>query len=306
MKLFSSARSGKAAAVALLAPFVLAACGSSGSSGSSPSSGSSGTTAASGGSSSVPAVATLQVNKTAQILAAAPSAGSKTNEATFVLTALDKAGKPVANAPVTFYIGPMVPLSGHPPTSFTASSSSGAAKYIASSTPTTDAAGQATITLLGQPADTMEMIGVKVGKLSTFNVKKGKAVGTLDAWWTAPTAAKAPPVGAYVTTTPFAAIYAKGAAAPSIKITAMTATGPIAGATVSVTPKSVGAKKSSSSMGSSSSTATMLKTSSSGSVTYPVMFTKTAKGGKAALRIVVTQANGNRVAGGMVVQLAQR
>lgn len=303
MKLFSSARSGKAATVALLAPFVLAACGSSGSSGSSTSSGSSGTSS-SGGSSSVPAVATLQVNKTAQVLAAAPSAGSKTNEATFVLTALDKAGKPVANAPVTFYIGPMVPLSGHPPTSFTSSSSSGAAKYIASSTPTTDAAGQATITLLGQPSDTMEMVGVKVGKLSTFNVKKGKALGTMDAWWTAPTAAKAPPVGAYVTTAPFAAIYPKGAAAPSVKITAMTASGPVAGATVSITPRPVGGKKSSS-MGSSAS-ATTLKTSSSGSVTYPVMFTKTGKGGKAALRVVVTQPNGNRVAGGMVVQLAQR
>lgn len=304
MKLFGSARSGKAAALAMLAPFVLAACGSSGSSGSSSSSsGSSGSTATTSGS--VPAVATLQVNKTAQILAAAPSSGSKTNEATFVLTALGKTGKPVANAPVRFYIGPMVPLSGHPPTSFTSSSSSGAAKYIASSTPTTDAAGQATITLLGQPADTMEMIGVKVGKLSTFNVKKGKALGALDAWWTAPTAAKAPPVGAYVTTTPFAAVYAKGAAAPSVKIAAMMATGPITGATVSITPKTA-RPKSSSSMGASSSGAT-LKTSSAGSVTYPVTFTKTAKGGgRAALRIVVTQANGNRVAGGMVVQLAQR
>ncbi len=300
MRASGSARGATTAVLAMVAPTLLAACGAS-----SPAASAS---KPSGTSSASQAVATLDVNKTAQVLPAAAAAGSKADEATFVLQALDAAGKPVANAPVTFYVGTMVPLSGHPPVSFISSRSPGAVHYIAAASSVTSAAGQATLKLLGQPSATMEMIGAKVGDLSTFDAKTHKAVGALDAWWTSPSAKGAAPVGAYVTVVPFAARYPKTAAAPSVKVTAMSATGPVSGAAVSVTPKTMATSAmGSSSMGamSSSSSATQAKTSANGSMAYPVMFGKSGTAGGVAVRIVVNQPSGTRLAGGMMVQLSK-
>ncbi|MHB8293554.1 MAG: hypothetical protein ACYDH5_02780 [Acidimicrobiales bacterium] len=319
---------GRLGVASMLAPLLLAACGSTASARASSPSSTAGHSSSKGRRAAGRLVVVLHAGKTAQVVAAAPSPGATTNEATFTVTALGRTGAPVTGAPVAFSVGKMVPLSGKPPTSWEVSGTPAAKAYIASASQTTNASGQATLTLLGQPSATMEMVGVKVGSLSTFSAKTGKAIGTLDAWWTSPTASKAPPIGDYVTLTPFAAAYPKGAAAGSLSISVMSPAGPVGAAGVSITRKAVSKGKGAgaSGMGASSSgmgtpspslpKTAVLKTSGTGTASYALALgsrttnsSGKAKAGKArllsVLRVVVTQPDGVRVAGGMVAQLAE-
>ena len=126
------------AAMVGVAPLVLAACGSS------PSSPGAGK-AKTGGQ----AVATLTVARSAQVFQAVSTPGAHSGEGTFTVTAVDKSGKPVVGAPVRFFIGPMVALSGIPPKAWYPATGSGR-KYVGSVSHRTNGVGQASITLLGQ------------------------------------------------------------------------------------------------------------------------------------------------------------
>ncbi len=237
-------------------------------------------------------VSEIQVNKTAQMVQAGKAA-------TFILTATTSTGQPAAHLPVTVYIGPMVPLGSGVSTWYSSNSASGQ-PYLSSFSHTTNSMGQATITLAGQPAKSMEMVGVKIGSFQSFNPQTKTGAGLLDAWWTTNSTVPTAPVGDYVRVQPFAAVVKPGAS-QTLSISAMSPTGPISGASVSVTPKT--ASSSASSMGSSSSGAmssaggTTLTTGANGEVQYSV---KTGSAGMTALpvRIVVSQSM-SRVAGGM-------
>ncbi|MCF8566655.1 hypothetical protein LLE49_18175 [Alicyclobacillus tolerans] len=211
-----------------------------------------------------PAVATITANKTAQTLQGASSAMSTSDEATFVVTALTANGKPAANEPVTFYIGPMTPLSGIPPQHWYSSASTEGSKYIASMSKTTNDQGQATLVLYGQPAGSMEMIGVQIGNLSTYSTTAMKAVGSLDAWWTSPTSKATAPIGDYVTVSPFATTLDPGSKV-SFHIDVQSPNGPVAGAHVSIssTMKSGSSTSMSTSSMSTSSTSNAANSASS-------------------------------------------
>lgn len=255
-------------------------------------------------------VSVVMVDKTAQTVQAAPTNFSAKDEATFVLTAKLSNGKPAANEPVAFYVGPMKPLSGVAPKAWYASGTKAGAHYIASYTAKTDADGQARVVLYGQRADSMEMVGVRVGNLDSYSVKAGKALGSLDAWWTTAKSRPTAPIGDYVRVTPFLAS-TSGMAKEKLTIGVFDGMGrPIPGTHVSVAAKSAtkasgslsmgmsAGMSSSGSMGMSATGGLMLTTGMSGEVT-----TQIAVSGKASMepvRIVVTQASGKaRITGGM-------
>lgn len=245
-------------------------------------------------------VALVEANKSAQVLAAAPAKSSSANEAVFTLTAYNAKGKPVKGAKVSYFIGPMKPLGIAGPAAWYRSGTPGAKAYIANFSKLTNSAGQATVTLYGQPADTMEMVGVRIGNLNSFDKTAKRAIGTLDAWWTNSQSGGAP-VGDYVTAAPF---MATGAANKSktVTVTAMSKTGPIPGAAVQYIVES----GSSGGMGSSGSSSSMSKTTNAqGHATFTVT---PGKAGKLPVRIVVTQPNSTaRVAGGMnILQFARK
>ncbi|WP_028963417.1 hypothetical protein [Sulfobacillus thermosulfidooxidans] len=240
------------------------------------------------------AVAEIQTNKTAQMVEAG-------NTATFVLTATTASGKPAKDLPVTFYIGPMVPLSGKGVSTWYTSGTAQAAKYIASYSKTTNSQGQATITLTAQPTKSMEMVGVKIGSFSTFNPTAMKGAGLLDAWWTTSATSPTAPIGDYVEVTPFAKVIKPGQK-ETLTITAMSPQGPISGAKVDIIPKTPSASSSmggNSSMGGgmSSSGGTTMTTNSQGQVSYTVTAPSTSMA-SLPVRIVVSN-NMERVAGGM-------
>jgi|GEM_PF-4325598 len=240
-------------------------------------------------------IALVEVDKSAQVLAAAPAKSSSANEAVFTLTAYDAKGNPVKGAKVSYFIGPMKPLGNAGPAAWYRSGTPGANAYIANFSKLTNSAGQATVTLYGQPADTMEMVGVRIGNLDSFDKTAKRAIGTLDAWWTNSQSGGAP-VGDYVTAAPF---MATGAANKSqtVTVTAMSKTGPILGASVQYIVESGG----SGGMGSSGA---MSKTTN---MQGHAMFTVKPKAGKLPVRIVVTQPNSTaRVAGGMNILLFSR
>jgi len=244
-------------------------------------------------------VALVEVDKTAQVLAAASAKSSSANEAVFTLTAYNAKGNPVKGAKVSYFIGPMKPLSNIGPAAWYRSGTPGAKAYIANFSKLTNSAGQATVTLYGQPADTMEMVGVRIGNLNSFDKAAKRAIGTLDAWWTNSHSGGAP-VGYYVTAAPF---MATGAANKNktVTVTAMSKTGPIPGAAVQYIVES----GSSGGMGSSGSSSAMSKTTNSqGHATFTVT---PGKAGKLPVRIVVTQPSSTaRVAGGMNILLFAR
>ncbi len=261
-------------------------------------------TAATTTSAAPPAVVnTILTSKTAQMI------GSGQN-ATFTITALSSTGAPVASAPVSFYLGTMVPLSGVGVKTWIQSGTSAAAPYVLSADTTTNSNGKATLVLKGQPNDTMEMIGVSVGDLSTYSATKG-AIGSMDAWWTTAGTTPTAPIGDYVTVSPFAT--KTSASTQNLSILVSSPQGPVSGAVVTVTPKTatttgMGASSSSSSgMGGSSST-TMATSASS--TPAPMSYTTSANGtistsviskSTTPFRIVVTQGAGStsRIAGGM-------
>lgn len=231
-----------------------------------------------------PTVAKLTTSKTAQLLMAASAAKSTTNEASFTVTAYTASGQPAAGEPVSFYIGPMVPLSGVPPHAWYQTGTADAAKYVASYSPTTNSQGQATITLYGQPTGTMEMIGVDVGNLKTFSTTADKALGSMDAWWTAPSAAAGTSIGDYLVASPFAQTVSPGKSV-QLTVTAMGPHGPLSGAKVSFSSKGMG-----------SMAATVTSTSSQGITSYMVMTGSTMT----PVRVVATVgSSGIRVAGGL-------
>ncbi|MDA8192933.1 MAG: hypothetical protein M0Z53_02880 [Thermaerobacter sp.] len=240
-------------------------------------------------------MASLAANKTAQIVQAGTAA-------TFVVTAVTSAGKPAVNQPVTFYIGPMVPLSGIPPKHWYASGTPQGNAYISSFTRMTNNSGQATLVLKAQPTKSMEMVGVRIGNLSSYSTSQGKALGSLDAWWTTPTTSPTAPVGDWVTLSPWVT---NSPANQTVPLTVMvnSPTGPVAGATVSFAMKGGMGSTSRSSM--SSSGGVTRTTGSSGQVVYSV---KTgAMMAMTPIRIVVSSASTMmRVSGGMNAELISR
>ena len=241
-------------------------------------------------------VALVKVDRSAQVLAAAPTKSSSAHEASFTLTAYDAKGHPVKGAKVAFFIGPMKPLSNVMPAAWRRSGTSGAKPYVASFSKRTNSAGQATLTLYGQPADSMEMVGVRIGNLSSFDAKAKRALGTLDAWWTNAASGRAP-VGDYVQAAPFLAA-GRAAKGGRVTVTAMSPSGPIPGASVQYIMESGNAGGMGSSSGSSAMGAT---TNSQGRATFTVT---PAQAGKTPVRIVVTQPHSTkRVAGGMNIEL---
>lgn len=225
-------------------------------------------------------VYTLLTSKTAQVVqSGAP--------ASFTVTALSEAGAPIANAPVTFYIGQMTPLSGVGVKKWFTSGTAAANAYVKSASSKTDSNGKATLILNGQPSNTMEMIGVTAGSLSTYNSAKG-AIGSIDAWWTTAGANPTAPVGDYVTVSPFAT--KSTAMNENLSILVSSPQGPISGASVSVAPRT-----STSTAMMSASTPMKYTTGSNGIANVTVNFQATTP-----FRIVATQGTTTaRIAGGM-------
>lgn len=316
-----------------LAAIALTGCGTAASTTASATSGSSSgssggmsaSSSSSGSSASGPAVAQILSDKTAQVLMAASHSKSAQHEATFVLTALTASGKPAAGEPVTFYIGPMVPLSNIPPKEWYASGTPSSHTYIASYSKTTDSKGRATLVLYGQPAKTMEMVGAKIGNLSSYSVQAMHAVGSLDAWWTTPSIAPGAPVGDYATVTPWVATE-RPHHTVNLSVKVESPSGPVAAADVSFAAKAgkgsaTGAASGAASGMSSSSSSGMSsgsssgQTSSMGSQSGPVISTDASGtaayavktgGAKSVLpiRIVAMKSQSTaRISGGMNAEL---
>lgn len=301
-------------AAVLATGLVLAACGSAASPADTK-------PAAAAAANSSTAVTTVDSSVTAQMLAAAPATASHRDEATFTLTAHTAAGKTAAGQPVTFWIGPMVPESGVHPAHWYRSGTQAAAPYIASFTSTTNAAGQATLLLLGQPAQTMEMVAVKIGDLTSFDSAAGHGLGLLDAWWTTASSTPTAPVGDQVQLSPFLAATRPGQST-LFRVRVTTAAGtPVAGAGVMFIPqKPAGSRNAGPSISGSSPMATSptpaaspgmtasgmtpvaKQTDAAGVTTY--LFTRPATGTACPLRVVVTQPSSTaRIAGGMAGEL---
>ncbi|MHB1611344.1 MAG: hypothetical protein ACYCT0_06610 [Sulfobacillus sp.] len=235
-------------------------------------------------SATAPEVYSIEANKTAQMVQAG-------QEATFTITAATSSGQPAADQAVTFYIGPMVPLSGNPPKAWYQSGTTTGSNYIASYSKTTNSQGQATLVLRGQPTKSMEMVGISVGDLSSYVAGKG-ALGSMDAWWTTSSTMPSGPVGDYVTVSPFITRVSSASSSPQLAVMAGSPTGAISNASVDFIPKptSMGA-------GMSSSGGMMATTGSTGKAAYSVMMPSQ---GMLPIRIVVTQGSAmTRVAGGM-------
>lgn len=250
-------------------------------------------------SASTPSVYAMKANVTAQMVMTGKTAS-------FVVTALSQSGQPVANQPVTFYIGSMVPLSNVPPSHWLASGTSAATPYISSYSKTTNQHGQATVVLTPRPAKTMEMVGVRIGNLSSYSTSAHHAVGALDAWWTTPKTMPTAPVGDSVTVNPFVTMASASTSTP-VTVTVDSPSGPISGARVLFTAKSGSSKGSgSNAMGTSSSMSssngTTVMTNASGQATYKAM--TGASMSMLPIRIVVTHGSAMaRVSGAMNVEL---
>lgn len=297
----------------------LAACGSSATSGSA-------SAAASGGSNrSLVPVAVVQSDVAAQMVTAAPRRSSRADEATFTLHAFTASGRPAAGQPVSWWVGPMMPLSGMHPAHWFKAGTAAAGPYVASAASTTDASGQARIVLLGQPAKDMEMVAVRVGALSSYDRALGHGIGLLDAWWTTPSTVPTAPVGDRVTVSPFLAATRPGQRTVFRVHVADASGSPIAGAGVDWVPQPAGgAAAMGSSMGSSAMsssttamgagmgagmspsaaamTPTTAVTNAAGDASYSLR--RPDGGSYCGLRVVVTQpGSATRVAGGIAGEL---
>ena len=145
----------------------------------------------------------VDTKTTAEMLPAASQSSSMHHQAVFVISAYASQHRPVADAPVTFYIGNMTPGSGIPPTSFVATNTSQAQPYVKYASAYTNRLGQAVLVLKGQKAQTMEMVGVKVGNFSSYNPTTHKLSAALDAWWTTPSSTPTAPYYDTLTVNPF-------------------------------------------------------------------------------------------------------
>lgn len=226
----------------------------------------------------------IEANKTAQMVQAG-------QDVTFIITAMTSSGHPVANQSVHFYIGPMVPLSGSPPKDWYQSGTTSGSRYIAFASNRTNGHGQATLVLRGQPTNSMEMIGLSVGDLSSYVTGQG-ALGSLDAWWTTASTRLSGPVGDYVTVSPFITRVPSANISPQLLVTAGSPVGAISNASVDFIPKPT-----SMSVGMTSTGGMTATTSTTGHASYSVMMPSQ---GMLPIRIVVTQGSTKtRVAGGM-------
>ncbi len=314
------------AALVMAGTAALSACGSSATSASGTTGGSSvtGSTAGGGGSHRPSTgVAVVDSDVTAQMVSAAPRGSSRSHEATFTLHALTTSGRVAAGQPVSWWVGPMVPLSGVHPAHWFKAGTAAAKPYVASAATTTDASGQARIVLLGQPAKAMEMVAVRVGDLSSYDQALGHGVGLLDAWWTTPLTTPTAPVGDRVTVSPFLAATHPGQRTVFHGHVADASGRPIAGAGIDWVPQPAGgtAAMGGSSMGSSSMTSSTTamgaatSSSSAAAMTPTMAVTNTAgdasyslrrpdHGSHCGVRVVVTQPGSkSRVAGGMAAEL---
>ncbi len=243
----------------------------------------------------------ISSNKTAQVVQAG-------KPATFVIKATTSTKHPAAREPVTFYIGPMVPL-GHGVSHWYKSGTAHAARLIKTYSKMTNSQGEASLTLSPQPTKHMEMIAVKIGNFNTFSSSSMSGAGLLDAWWTTPSTSPMAPIGDYVKVQPFA-VALKPGQKQALKITAMSPKGPISGAAVDIIPKAPGSSSSSmsnsSSMGGSMSSkgGMTLTTSSSGQVVYTVTASSQAMANR-PVRVVVSH-HMERVAGGMNADIMTR
>lgn len=243
-------------------------------------------------------VTLVNVNRTAQVLAAAPGKSSSAHEAVFTLTAYNAQGKPVKNAKVAYFIGLMTPLGNMMPMTWYRSGRSGANAYIESYTKRTNASGQARLTLFGQPSNTMEMIAVQVGNLSSFDAKTKQPVGLLDAWWARPNSAGTA-AGDYVVATPFMAS-GVSATGERVTVTAMSASGPIPHASVQYSVETSGTGG----MGMSGNS--NQKTMSASQQGRAIFTAIPGAAGDMPVRVVVAQPGGaSRVAGGMSIMLSR-
>ncbi len=148
------------------------------------------------------AVAEIDANRTAQIIKVG-------DPATFVLTAISASGRPVADARVHWYIGPVSSKSTHPSHWYKATSPKGRLLVQKIST-ATNGRGQAILTLAPQQTPQKEMISVKIGALSTYNASAGQGEGMLDAWWAATSSSLTTPIGNYVMVRPWVKIVPPG------------------------------------------------------------------------------------------------
>lgn len=292
-------RLGLGAAV-LCSALALSACGSS-----------SASTARTSEGSAPPPVATVDTDTTAVMVTAASSDSSALHEATFTLTARTATGRPAVGEPVSFWVGPMTPLSGVSPAAWYQTGTAPARAYVVSASSRTDGAGQARIVLFGQPAGSMEMVAVRIGDLDSFDASLGRGEGLLDAWWTTPKSMPTAPVGDRVTVTPFLAAVRPGAATRFVVRVTDAAGKPVAGAGVELIahPPTSGSMMGSSSMGSSSMASSGTSTRSAttdgaGEVSERVAASAMAP---VVLRVVVTEPGStDRVAGGMAALLVGR
>ncbi len=252
--------------------------------------GSSAPASASAARSSHDGVYAVTVNRTAEMIDAG-------HTASFLLTAWTKSGKPAAHQPVTFYIGTMMPLSGMPPAEWLASNTSAASSYIQSYSRETNSSGQAELVLSAQRAGTMEMVGTKIGDLSSYSQSAMAALGSLDAWWTTPATSPTAPVGDSVTVRPFLTKASRGSAIP-ITVTVDSPSGPVPDARVNFIPK-----QDSSMMASMSNAGGYtVMTNQVGQAVWRAMAGTAAR--KIPIRIVVTEgASMTRVAGGMNTEI---
>lgn len=223
-------------------------------------------------------------------------------QATFELTAYTSGGKPAAHQPVSFWIGPMVPLSGIPPKDWYQTGTQASMPYVVSYSQSTNQSGQAFITLKGQPAKSMEMIAVRIGNISTFNTMRQSAAGQLDAWWTTPNIVPGAPVGDSVTVNPFLIMDPNKKPVP-LTVTVDSPQGPIANAMATFTPKTgASPMMGTSGSGMSSQGGTTLVTNAQGTVRYTAMLGSSSS--ILAVRIVATEGNAMmRVAGGMNAEI---
>ncbi|CAB1127879.1 conserved exported protein of unknown function [Candidatus Hydrogenisulfobacillus filiaventi] len=243
------------------------------------------------GSHTQPAAAASRAPAPVTLLTAAPTgmvvpAGQA---ATFTVTAYTAGMHPAAGRSVTFFIGPMTPLSGVPPKAWYPTGSAGAQRYVSGFSTRTDARGQATITLKPQGAGVMEMVGIDVGNLKTYDSASGRPLASLDAWWTTAAATPHTPPGSSLTVSPWVAVAAPHSRVP-LEVTAAGPAGPVAEAAVTITSPLLGQSAGMTANG------TMLTTSRTGQARMSLAM------GPAAgypVRIVATWPDGARVAGGI-------
>ena len=302
-------RLGLPAVLAVAGSTVLAACGSTAatSAASAPAGGAASSQPAAASSSPAP-VAVVESSVTAQMVSAASGASSSSHEATFTLHAYTAAGRPAAGEPVSWWVGPMVPLSGVHPAHWFKAATAAAGPYVVSATTVTGASGQAQIVLLGQRAKVMEMVAVRIGDLDSFSQAAGRAVGQLDAWWTAPSSTPTAPAGDRVTISPFLAATQPGSSTMfSVRVTSGAGV-PIAGAGVDWVPQSPvhPSMTGSGSAGASSSQVaippSMTYTNAAGATSYT--FHRPGHGSTWALRFVVTKPGSkSRVSGAAAAEL---